>query len=85
VGVDGLFVERRHFRDPEIDDEFKFGCLQNRQVAGLFALEDAAGIDADLMRLFSVVGTIAHQAIRVRVLGLAIPPGVLAIADEVIE
>ena len=32
----------------EIDDELKLGCLHDRQVGRLFALEDTAGIDAGL-------------------------------------
>ena len=32
----------------EVDDELEFGRLQHWQVGGLRALENAAGIDADL-------------------------------------
>src|SRR5256885_2485950 len=33
----------------EVDHELKLGCLHDRKVARLLALEDAAGIDADLI------------------------------------
>jgi hypothetical protein len=32
----------------QVDGEIELGCLQHRQVGGLGALEDFAGIDADL-------------------------------------
>ena len=32
----------------EVDDQLELGWLQDRQVGGLRALEDAAGVDADL-------------------------------------
>ena len=31
-----------------VDDELEFGCLQHRQVGGLSAPKDVAGVDADL-------------------------------------
>ena len=34
----------------QVDDELEFGRLQDRQVGGLGALEDVAGIDADLTK-----------------------------------
>ena len=44
-----------------VDDELEFGRLQHRQVGGLSALKDAAGIDADLTKHVREVGSIAHQ------------------------
>src|SRR5215472_18671574 len=45
-----------------VDDELEFGCLQHRQVSRLSALENAAGIDADLMKHVRDVASVAHQA-----------------------
>src|ERR1035441_5754424 len=45
-----------------VDDELEFGRLQHRQVGGFRALEDAAGIDADLMKRIREVGSVAHQS-----------------------
>ena len=46
----------------EIDDEFEFARLHDRQIGWFFALENACGIDAKLARLMADAGTIAHQA-----------------------
>ena len=58
---------RRHsmpsaLRRFQVDDELEFGRLQHRQVGRLGALEDVAGIDADLMKHIREVGAVAHQA-----------------------
>ena len=45
----------------KVDDELEFGRLQHWQVGGLYALEDAAGIDADLTKRVREVGSVAHQ------------------------
>ena len=45
----------------EVDDELEFGRLQHRQVGGLRAFEDAAGIDADLAKRVRDIGPVAHQ------------------------
>src|SRR5271169_2886044 len=45
-----------------VDDELEFCRLQHRQVGRLRALEDAAGIDADLMKRIREVGSVAHQS-----------------------
>ena len=42
-------------------NELEFGRLQDRQVGGLGALEDAAGINADLTKHVREVGSVAHQ------------------------
>src|SRR6516162_5605256 len=57
----------RHL-DPEdacrlhIDDELKLGRPHYRQVGGLFALEDAPGINAGLTNLVQKVWAVAHQS-----------------------
>src|SRR5262249_59238866 len=48
-------------RGLHVDDELEFGRLQHRQVTGLGALEDAAGIDADLTKDIREVGSVTHQ------------------------
>ena len=44
-----------------VDDQLELGRLHDRQVRGLGALEDAAGIDADLTTRIRNVGSVAHQ------------------------
>src|SRR5262245_19683008 len=46
----------------EVDDELELRRQLNRQIVRLRALEDAAGIEADLMIRPRYRGTIAHQA-----------------------
>ena len=46
----------------EVDDQLEFGRLHDRQVGGLGAFENAAGIDADLTVGIGNAGSIAHQA-----------------------
>ena len=45
----------------KVDDQLEFGRLRYRQVGGLRAFEDFAGIDADLTKRFREVGAVAHQ------------------------
>src|SRR5579862_4883688 len=45
----------------QVEDEFEFGRLQNRQIGWPDAFEDAAGIDADLAENVGNAGPIAHQ------------------------
>jgi hypothetical protein len=45
----------------EVDDELEPGWLHDRQVGGLDAIENAAGIDADLTIHVREVRSIAHQ------------------------
>src|SRR5580704_2833251 len=54
-------LDAERSRRLQVDDELEFGRLQHRQVRGLGALEDAAGIDADLMKRVREVGSIAHK------------------------
>src|SRR6476659_10182453 len=44
-----------------IDDKFKLGCLQNRQVGGLVALENTAGVEAGLPVSIGPAGSVTHQ------------------------
>src|SRR6202011_2346397 len=46
----------------EIDDQLELGQLHNRQIGGLFALEDSPGVDALLTIWVNKAGSIAHQA-----------------------
>src|SRR5262249_56823926 len=46
--------------------ELEFGGLYNRQVGGLGALEDAAGIDAKLPKCLREIRSVAHQAADLR-------------------
>ena len=48
-------------RRMKVDDELEFGRLQHRQVSGLGAFEDAAGIDAGLTKGVCDVGSVTHQ------------------------
>src|SRR5262245_36713664 len=45
----------------QVDDELEFGRLHDWQVSGLRAIEDAAGIVADLTKPVQNIGSIAHQ------------------------
>ena len=44
-----------------VDDQLELARLHDRQVRRLGALEDAAGIDADLTPRIRKVGSVAHQ------------------------
>src|SRR5258708_24768697 len=54
-----LFPYTTLFRS--VDDELEFCRLQHRQVGGLRAFENAAGIDADLTKHVGGDGSVAHQ------------------------
>ena len=45
----------------KVDDKLEFGRLQHRQIGGLCAFEDFAGIDANLTKRVGEVGSVAHQ------------------------
>ena len=53
--------DTERFGSLEIDEQFDFGDLLNRQVAGLLALENAANLDASKMIQLGNVASIAHQ------------------------
>src|SRR5262245_27510699 len=53
--------EAEHPRGPGVDDQLELGRLHDRQIRRLRALEDAAGIDADLTKRIRNVGSVAHQ------------------------
>src|ERR1700732_1783140 len=46
----------------EIDDQFEFRGLLDRQIGRLLALENPAGVNADLTVLTSKTASVAHQA-----------------------
>src|SRR5262249_3295882 len=46
----------------EVDDEFDFYGLLDRQVGRLLSLEYASGIEANLVESIAAAGAIAHQA-----------------------
>jgi hypothetical protein len=48
----------------QIAGELEFVRLQDRQVGGLGALEDVAGINSDMMPRIRKIGAIAHQQAR---------------------
>src|SRR4051794_1045281 len=43
-----------------VDDKFELGRLQHRQIGGLLALEDPAGVDASLSKRIGDTGSVAH-------------------------
>src|SRR5262249_7392935 len=48
----------------QIDDQLDLCRLHDRQIRGLSALYDAAGIDAELTKRIRNVGSVAHQPAR---------------------
>src|SRR5262245_8330083 len=65
----------RHFEPEgpcglEVDQEFKFGGLHDREVRRPLALENATCVDATLSKCLTGVGTIRHQAAGQRELAL---------------
>src|SRR6516165_1544224 len=44
-----------------VDDKLKLSRLQHWKIGGLCALQDAAGIQADLMKHVRKIGSVAHQ------------------------
>src|SRR6516225_3380231 len=54
-------VEIKRARRLRIEHKFELGRLQDRKVRWFGALEDAAGIDADLAERVHKIGPIAHQ------------------------
>src|SRR5450631_2705346 len=57
--IQGHFDAERT-RRLQVDDELEFGRLHHWQIGGLSAVEDAAGIDADVMNRVREVGSVAH-------------------------
>src|SRR6516225_1325180 len=59
----------------QVDDELEFGRLHDREVCGLHALEDSAGIVADLAKHPRTIGRVAHQPTNFDKLAKAIGRG----------
>src|SRR5262245_61298953 len=65
VGGDEQLVghsEAQHPGSLVIDDQLELARLHDRQLRWLRALENAAGIEADLTERIRYVGSVAHQA-----------------------
>src|SRR5271168_1289008 len=54
-------LEAELLRGLEIDDEFDFGRLDDRQLLGLFALENEPGVSADQTIDTGEARSVAHQ------------------------
>src|SRR5262245_28524896 len=54
-------LQAERLRGLQVDDELELGRLQYRQLGGLAALEDDAGINADLTEHVCDAGAVAHQ------------------------
>src|SRR6202011_952394 len=55
-------IEAKRLGGRQIDDELKLGRLHDRHLARLFALQNTAGVDAQLTILIWKAWTVAHQA-----------------------
>src|SRR5262249_27543115 len=67
--------EAERLGDLDVDDQLKFGDLSDRQVCGLLALENAAGIDAGLTIGFDRATPVADQATCLHELAILIDRG----------
>ena len=54
--------EPERLRSLDVDDQLEFGRLHHRQVGRFLALEDAAGIVADLTKSIPNIGSVTHQS-----------------------
>src|SRR6516164_7445999 len=54
--------EAKHPCGLRVNDKLKFCRLYHRQVGGFFALEDSAGIDAELTLSIRNIGSVAHES-----------------------
>src|SRR3974377_451132 len=57
----GWHVEAKRSRGLPIDDELKLDRLGDRQIGRFRALENLAGIEANLTGTIRIIGAIAHQ------------------------
>src|SRR5215475_11501783 len=55
------YLDPQRSRSLKVDDQLELRRLRHRQVGGLRAFEDFAGIDAHLTKRFREVGPVAHQ------------------------
>src|SRR6266446_391851 len=54
--------ETKHLCGFEVDHKLEFGGLHDWKIGRLFALENAAGVDANLAKGIGKTGSIAHQS-----------------------
>ena len=59
---EGWHGETERLRSLEVDDQLELRGLLYRQVGWLFALEDAAGVDASKTERVRITASVAHQA-----------------------
>src|SRR6266568_2425006 len=60
-GEPGRHVEPKRFRGLEVDQEFEFGGLIDRQVGGRGAIENASHVDSGAAISICRIVAIAHQ------------------------
>ena len=75
--IGGEQQSRRHCQSerlgrPEINHEFEFCWLLNRQVAGALAIENSDNICGDLAVQFDAVGRVGSQASRLNIVATLI-------------
>src|SRR5262249_21306550 len=51
----------QHLGGVEIDGQFKFGCLSDRQLGGIFTLENPSGVNAGQAVAVQKIRSVAHQ------------------------
>src|SRR6516162_7600159 len=59
----------------EINDEVELGWPDHRQLGWFFALEDTAGVDAELARYFRNIRPVAHQPACIGILAIGVDHG----------
>ena len=55
-------IDAKTFGGLEVDHELEFDGLHDRQVGGLFTLENPSSVKADLVKGIVHIGAVAHQA-----------------------
>jgi hypothetical protein len=60
----GWHADTERFGSPKVNDVFEFGGLQDRKVGWLFAVENAAGVHANLAISILNACPIAYQTTR---------------------
>jgi hypothetical protein len=64
--------DAERLRGFEVDDQLDLGDLLHRQVGGFFALENAAGVDANAAMGIEIVGSVAHKTAHINELAVCI-------------